>query len=85
MDDERKLFKKELRRHEYHYFDGKIMGPPEAHEWEFMSAGTQHAWKGWQAARSLDKTSLQEIEDLVVKEIRRVQNVYDKLLGALNP
>ena len=50
---ERKLFEKSLRAREYHYFDGKLMGPEGGKVWEYLSAGTQHAWQGWQAARDL--------------------------------
>ena len=43
-------FEQALRTRDYHYFDGKLVGRVGDQVWEYTSAGTEHAWQGWQAA-----------------------------------
>lgn len=60
-DTEREAFEVALRARGYHYFDGKLMGHPGDQVWEFMSAGTEHAWQGWQASRTAAQAQIAEL------------------------
>lgn len=55
-NDNRAPFEAAMRYRRYTYFDGSWCGPEGAAEWVYKSAGTQHAWIGWQAARKIDPT-----------------------------
>ena len=64
---ERKLFEKTLRARGYCYFDGKLMGLSGDQVWEYMSAGTEHAWKGWQASRTDAESALKLQADRIAE------------------
>lgn len=75
VEAERELFECQLRKRGYHYFDGKMMGHPQTAVWEFMSAGTEHAWQGWLAARSAPAVA--EKVPLTEERIRKLQDAIE--------
>jgi len=60
---ERQAFEVAMKRLGY-YFYGSHFGTVGAEEWRYSSAGTQHAWRGWQARATLaaepEHTGLQD-------------------------